>query len=189
MQVIRSIEELNQLAYRQAFGTLYMDPPWTYLKKRKKGAASNHYKTMTMNEIASLPIDRLALPKSHLHLWTTTPFLKNALTLMDGWGFDYKRMFVWCKPEMGLGNYWRISHEIMLLGVRGKLTFSDHSMRSWMSLARGRHSEKPDAVRDIIERVSPKPRIELFGRKAVEGWTVFGDQVDTYETQSGMELQ
>lgn len=189
MQIIGSVSELNHLASSKAFGTIYMDPPWTYVKKKKKGAASNHYRTMTIQEITELPVERLALPKSHLHLWTTTPLLKNALSLMDTWGFDYKGMFVWCKSEMGLGNYWRISHEILLLGVKGKLTFRDHAMRSWLNLRRGRHSEKPEAVRSLIEKVSPEPRIELFARKAIPGWTVFGDQIEISEIQSGLELK
>ncbi|MGB0741100.1 MAG: quinolinate synthase NadA [Planctomycetaceae bacterium] len=33
-------------------------------------------------------------------------------------------------------------------------------------------------AREIIERVSPGPRLELFGRDKIEGWTVFGNQID-----------
>ncbi len=178
MQIISTIGELNSLASSVRFGTIYIDPPWTYRKKKKKGAASNHYKTMSLPEIEALPIDRLAKPRSHLHLWTTTPLLKTGLDLIESWGFDYKGMFVWCKSDLGMGNYWRVSHEILLLGVKGKLTFSEHGMKSWMCLKRGRHSEKPELVRYIIERVSPEPRIELFARKATPGWTVFGDEIE-----------
>ncbi|MCI0354978.1 MAG: hypothetical protein L0099_08075 [Acidobacteria bacterium] len=28
----------------------------------------------------------------------------------------------------------------------------------------------------MVERLSPGPYLELFGRKAVKGWTVFGNE-------------
>jgi N6-adenosine-specific RNA methylase IME4 len=79
---------------------------------------------------------------------------------------------VWVKPQMGTGNYWRVSHEFLLLGVRGGCAFLDGSKRSWLQAKRKRHSAKPAAVRKLIEQVSPGPRLELFGRAPVDGWTV-----------------
>lgn len=80
---------------------------------------------------------------------------------------------------MGIGNYWRVSHELMLLGVRGDAKrFADHSQKSWMEFPRGEHSAKPEQIRHIIEQVSPGPFLELFGRKPVGGWTVFGNQIE-----------
>lgn len=94
------------------------------------------------------------------------------------WGFDYKGMFIWCKSEMGLGNYWRVSHELLLLGVRGNLEFNDKGLKSWKEISRsGKHSAKPEPVRHLVEKASPGPRLELFGRDAVSGWTVWGNQV------------
>ena len=85
--------------------------------------------------------------------------------------------FVWVKRQLGLGNYWRISHEFLLLGVRGRLPFRDGSLKSWMEADRTRHSAKPDEIRQMIEQASPGPFLELFGRRTVPGWTVFGNQV------------
>ena len=42
---------------------------------------------------------------------------------------------------------------------------------------RGQHSEKPEEMRIMIERVSYEPRLEMFARKCVEGWDVIGDEV------------
>jgi N6-adenosine-specific RNA methylase IME4 len=45
------------------------------------------------------------------------------------------------------------------------------------------HSEKPEEFRRLIERLYPfGRRLELFGRRAVEGWTVWGDQVPSSGT-------
>jgi hypothetical protein len=43
---------------------------------------------------------------------------------------------------------------------------------------RGRHSDKPDQVRGLVEQASPGPRLELFGRRPVSGWTVFGNEIE-----------
>jgi len=80
----------------------------------------------------------------------------------------------------GPGFYTASNIELVLLGRRGKpfrhaegckgsqLVFAPHGER---------HSEKPEAVQDRIEWMYPtsKPRLELFGRRARDGWTVFGN--------------
>ena len=72
---------------------------------------------------------------------------------------------VWVKPTIGIGNYWRNSHEILLTAVRGNArSFNDHSLKSWLEAERDEHSGKPEEVRGFIERASPGPRLELFGR-------------------------
>lgn len=178
MLVIRDKSELFRLAASgEKYGTVYVDPPWDYDKGSKKGSADRHYTTMSLREIAEIPVSALSAATSHLHLWTTTSFLKEALWLIDHWGFDYKSMMVWVKPRMGLGNYWRISHEMLLLGVRGNLRFEANNIKSWTLEQRGMHSEKPECFRQYIERTSPAPRLELFGRVAYPGWTVFGDNI------------
>jgi N6-adenosine-specific RNA methylase IME4 len=40
---------------------------------------------------------------------------------------------------------------------------------------RGRHSEKPDAVYELVERLWPNAaRVELFARQARPGWARWG---------------
>ncbi len=39
--------------------------------------------------------------------------------------------FVWVKPSLGLGNYWRVAHGFLLLGVHGNCPFLDQSPMSW----------------------------------------------------------
>lgn len=164
------------------YGTIYADPPWPYDNQSTRAATSNHYKTLTVDDICGFKVGDtsvgdLAAPESHLHLWTTNAFLFEAKRVLEAWGFEYKSVFVWVKPQMGIGNYWRVSHEFLILGVKGGLTFKNHNAMSWMRHDRLGYSEKPDAVRLLIEEVSPAPRLELFGRKHVEGWTVCGDEV------------
>ena len=79
---------------------------------------------------------------------------------------------------MGIGNYWRVSHEFLLLGVKGGLVFADHGQMSWLRHDRIGHSRKPEQVRRIIEKVSPGPYLELFGRRTADNWTVWGNEIE-----------
>lgn len=171
------VEDLNQLA-GQEFGCIYADPPWKYNNQGTRAATSNHYQTMTVDEIAAEPVSDLAADNCHLHLWTTNAFLFDAKQVMEAWGFGYKSVLIWVKPQMGIGNYWRVSHEFLLFGTRGKAPFRDRGQKSWIEVSRTKHSKKPDEVRKKIEKVSPGPYLELYGRKPIRDWVVYGDQIE-----------
>ncbi len=159
------------------FRTIYADPPWHYTNAASRGAAQNHYDTMTVEAIAGLPVEQLAAAEAHLHLWTTNAFLFDAKRVIEAWGFTYKSCLIWIKPQLGNGNYWRVSHEFLLLGVRGNLTFADRTQKSWICAERTQHSAKPRIVQKLTEQVSPSPRLELFARTQSEGWTTWGNQI------------
>jgi N6-adenosine-specific RNA methylase IME4 len=172
------VEDLAVLSARgRRFGVIYADPPWAYGNQGTRGATSDHYHTMTTDDIAALPVAGLAADDALLHLWTTNAFLFESKAVIESWGFKYKSCFVWVKPQMGMGNYWRVSHEFLLLGVRGRPAFGSRATMSWLELPRDEHSAKPERVRALVELVSPRPRLELFGRKVCEGWTVWGNEI------------
>lgn len=173
-----SLQDLVAAEFK--FRTIYADPPWDYDNRASRGAARNHYRTMTLEQIRAEPVGDLADREAHLHLWTTNGFLREAIDLIGAWGFDYKSCFVWVKPELGCGNYWRVSHEFLLLGVRGNLPFEDHCQRSWLETSRMEHSRKPGGIRMLIEKVSPPPYLEMYGRAEIpdSAWTVCGNQVE-----------
>ena len=169
---------LNELVdHGRSYGTVYADPPWPYKNQGTRAATSHHYATMSVDAICGEPVAKLAGEQAHLHLWTTNAFLLDAFDVIEAWGFQYKSCFVWVKPQIGIGNYWRVSHEFLLLGVRGGLKFADRGQRSWLEEPRTKHSRKPDAVRQLIQLVSQPAYLELYGREPVEGWTVYGNEV------------
>lgn len=169
-------DDLTELAGK-GFTTIYADPPWQYGNQGTRGATGDHYVGLSVDDICALPVEPAAADDAHLHLWTTNAFLFDARRVIEAWGFEYKSCYVWVKPQIGMGNYWRVSHEFLLLGVRGSLSFADKSLRSWGEFRRAQHSAKPEQIRDLIHRASPGPRLELFARRAVEGWTVWGNDI------------
>lgn len=158
------------------FGAIVADPPWQYDNKSTRNAAAKHYPTMTVEELCDLSVEAHAAPQSHLYLWTTNQFLRVAFEVMEAWGFEYKAHLVWVKPQMGMGNYFRISHEHVLFGVRGGLRTNARNLMSWFEAPRQEHSRKPDTFLDTVETASPGPYLELFSRRKRLGWQAWGNE-------------
>lgn len=162
------------------YKTVLADPPWRYHNTASRAAAENHYATLDVESICSEPVEQLVEENAHLHLWTTNAFLESAFHVMRHWGFEFKSCLIWIKPFIGLGNYWRISHEFLLFGTRGRLQFRRNDLPSWVVIPRTKHSRKPFRFRELIESVSPGPYLELYGREEQPntGWTVYGNEVE-----------
>lgn len=41
------------------YKVIYADPPWKYERNKVQGAAENHYSTMSIDELCSLPVANL----------------------------------------------------------------------------------------------------------------------------------
>ena len=167
------------------YGTIYADPPWKYgnLSTRNSTEKVGYDGDLSITEICNLrvsgvPVAEIGTADSHLHLWTTNAFLFDARSVMEAWGYEYRSCFVWVKPQLGMGNYWRVSHEFLLFGKRGDAKFRSHSEKSWRELSRRGHSAKPEEVAELVERVSPGPYLELFARRDRPRWHVWGNQVE-----------
>lgn len=173
---------------------IYADPPWSYRDKGWNGNCEQHYKTMSISEICNLPIRDITDNDCVLFLWTTYPMLKEAMTLIEAWGFTYKSIaFQWIKLNkssrqqtsffkekyfFGLGRWTRGNTEPCLLAVKGKPKRISASVHQIIEAGISRHSEKPPETRNrIIQLVGDLPRIELFARQKTEGWDVWGNEV------------
>lgn len=157
------------------------DPPWKYdFSNDDADRIENFYPTMTVDEIASLPINTVAMDDSILFLWAPNPKLVEALHVMKTWGFEYRTNAVWSKGRIGRGYYFRACHEILLVGVRRKglpTPRPGDRVPSIIEAPRMEHSAKPEEVYRIIERFWPTlPRLEMFSRKSRKGWASWGNQ-------------
>lgn len=175
------------------FGTILIDPPWRFDNRTGKIAPEHkrlkRYQTMSMDEIAGLPVGSVADEKSHLYMWCPNALLLEGLQIMKAWGFTYKTNIVWYKirkdggPDgRGVGFYFRNVTEMILFGVKGRLRTlkPGRTQVNIISTRKQEHSRKPEELYDIIEACSPGPYVELFARERHEGWKSWGDEVDTY---------
>jgi N6-adenosine-specific RNA methylase IME4 len=171
------------------FATIVADPPWRYGNTSTRGAAEDHYPTMSIDELCDLDIAReRAADRAHLYLWTTAGHLPEAFRVMEAWDFTYKTYLVWVKPQMGMGNYFRVSTELVLFGVKGAMRTRDMATMNYFEARRGKHSAKPQEFYDLAEKCSPGPYLELFARcwkdrqlvcscsRCRRGWEVWGNQ-------------
>ncbi len=171
------------------------DPAWEY-KNRGRGAAENHYKTMSLGDICDMPVARIAAPGCVLFLWVTGPnILIEVPQVLEAWGFTHKTVgFTWVKyhEKSGKrcvgGGYWtRSNPEFCLIATRGECPRRvDATVRQLVESGgedvlcapRGEHSAKPPEVRErIVQLMGDLPRVELFARERVAGWDAHGDQV------------
>jgi len=172
------------------FGTILADPPWRFANRTGKMAPErkrlHRYKTMSIQEICSLPISQIAADKSHLYLWCPNALLAWGLQAMESWGFTYKTNIVWLKVRKdggpdgrGVGFYYRNVTELVLFGTRGQLRTSQTGRRmvNFIATMKERHSKKPEELYDMIELCSPSPHLELFARNHRQGWTQWGDEI------------
>jgi len=187
----------------------YADPPWDYNKQQStpntKAYCVATFPTMSTQEICDLPVKDACAEDAILFLWSTCATLIDALRVMASWGFEYKSQLVWVKrrhdPTAPIqctnGWYFRISHEILLVGTKGRCPpqlVSQHA--SVLFAPRRKFAQKPDQLYTILERFplvaqqlstvpagtpwTPPPpndgRIELFARHQRPGWATWGNE-------------
>jgi N6-adenosine-specific RNA methylase IME4 len=168
---------------RSVYGCLLVDPPWSFtpysLDTGMDRAAANHYPTMRLADIKALPIP--AAKDAVLFLWATAPMLPAALETMAAWGFTYKSHFVWIKDRVGTEYWARNQHELLLIGTRGHVPCPAPGTQfdSVIEAPRGRHSEKPAIVREMIAAMFPTvPKLEMFARGQHScGFDYWGNEV------------
>lgn len=180
----------------EPFRVVYADCPWKFgdkLPGPSRGAEKN-YGCLGVDALRAFPLPNIA-DDALLFLWRVAAMQEEALAVMRAWGFIPKSEIVWVKESksaaarsvcppleqsslaFGMGRYVRAWHEVCLIGRRGKAKVVDHSVRSVFFAPLREHSRKPDAMYDIIEKLSPGPYVELFARYRRPGWTSFGNEL------------
>lgn len=193
------------------YDLVYADPPWAFNQRavhtdtKFGGGVHGQYPVMTDKDIVELGtrLKPVLSDQAVLFLWTTP---SKGLTLtqqvIEGWGFRYcTRAFVWVKTYpsgatfRGPGYTTASNAEDCYIAFRGKslaprkrlvdsVVIEPHPRKDgkiW-------HSAKPETVRQRIEEMYPDLRkLELFGRKQVDGWTVAGNDVSGLDIREELE--
>jgi N6-adenosine-specific RNA methylase IME4 len=147
--------------------------------------AANHYVTAkeshTPEEIVERQRERMSVAADDcIHLmWCPASFSAIAHKVMELQGFKYVSQFVWIKPGIGTGFWVRDKHELLLIGVKGKIPCPamGDQFDSAIEAPKGKHSEKPDFQYEIAEHYFPSlPKVELNARRSREGWIQWGNE-------------
>lgn len=182
-----TISDLTSLQ-GQRFAVIYADPPWSfeaYSGKGKQRSADRYYDTASLADICALPVQALAADDCALFLWCVSPEIPGALEVIKAWGFEYTTIgFTWVKQNRGgegiftgMGYWTRANIELCLLATRGAPHRMAKDVHQVVMTPVAEHSRKPDEVRSRIQRLLNGPYLELFARRPVDGWTVWGNEV------------
>lgn len=187
------------------YGVIMADVPWSYSVFSKKGearSASQHYDTMSLDEICALPVEDMAARDCHLFFWCTGQNIVRGdhVPIIRAWGFEPSAMaFVWIKAKKsalrqggffldehlfgkGMGHTTRQNAEFVILGRRGSPKRMDKSIHQIIVAPRREHSRKPDEIYERIEAYAGDvPRIELFARQKWPGWDAWGNEVGKFD--------
>lgn len=157
----------------QQFGVVLADPAWPYL-----GTHGTPYPTMKLEDICAMPVKDRSTANSILFLWVPASQVQEGLKVMAAWGFEFKTTGVWKKGNSGLGGLLRVNHELLFIGTRGYPPAVASAPVSCFDAPRGKHSEKPQVVFDMIEQMYPEiTKLELFCRgEPRKGWSGWGNE-------------
>ncbi len=133
---------------------------------------------MTIEQVAETRIAEVSKENAHIYLWITNRSLPKGFALLERWGFRYVTCLTWCKPSIGMGNYFRGSTEQILFGVRGSLPLLERNVGTWFEAPRGKEfSEKPVQFYELVEQCSPGAWLDVFARAERPGWVTWGAEV------------
>lgn len=184
------------------FKAILADPPWGFQcwsgvdKRVASRGTVTPYSTMTMDDIAALPVEDLTADDCVLFLWVVWPTMPEAFKIIEAWGFKYKTCgFLWAKAHaqqiemfqddfdayMGLGYWTRANSEACLLATKGSPKRINADVKQTIIEPKRQHSRKPDCIYERIERLVEGPYLELFARTQRHGWTVWGNEIDKFK--------
>ena len=181
-EIIAKLEDVKAREVKAASGVydvLVIDPPWDMQKIERDMAPTQvefDYPTMSEQQLAEMKLP--TADDAHVWVWTTHKFLPMALRLLDNWGLKYVCTFVWHKPggfqPFGLPQY---NCEFALYARKGTPQFIDtKAFPTCFQAPRGAHSEKPEAFYDIVRRVTAGRRIDIFNRRQIDGFDLWGNE-------------
>lgn len=181
------------------YDIIYADPPWHYNGKlqfdRSSKSADNvdfkrpifissasfKYPTLTLDELKRIPVREISKDDCLLFMWTSNPHLAQAVELAKAWDFEYRTVaFVWDKMNHNPGKYTLSNCELCLVFKHGRIPQprGARNVQQLVRVPRGEHSEKPIEVARAIEKMWPtQGRIELFARRKMKRWDVWGLEI------------
>lgn len=166
------------------------DPPWSYSNKASRGAADNHYSTMTLDQLMALPVSNIAADNAILAMWYTGNFNAEAMALANAWGFKVKTMkgLTWVKLNQlaekhinrafAKGEVTDYASLMELLNKQTRMNGGNYTRANTEDLllaVRGKGLERQDAgVKQVIYA-----SLDVHSRKPVESYDrlerVYGD--------------
>ncbi|HEY1309888.1 MAG TPA: MT-A70 family methyltransferase [Pseudolabrys sp.] len=189
-----------------SFDLVVADPAWpweTYSAKGQEKSPEAQYQTMSLDDIAALPIGDLLAPGGALICWATWPLVATGEVqrCMTGWGLPPVTGGAWGKRtasgKLRWGTGYRnrsLCEPYFIAALPGAPVVNGRKFPnlietmvdeleavSFDGLAR-EHSRKPDEFYTLLEALSPGARrLELYSRVTRQGWAGFGNEATKFD--------
>lgn len=173
------------------YATVVIDPPWPVTHNMidrftERGGTGKYYRhiqydMMTLEEIAALPVSSCLLDSAYVFVWTVQKHLPYTFDLLRAWSLTYRYTMVWHKNTGATMFNWPFGNaEFVVVGTVGqpKLIGQNDFKMCFQAANRG-HSVKPAEFYNTLARVTPAPRIDIFSRRLIPGFDVWGDEAPT----------
>lgn len=196
---------------RGRYAAVAVDPPWRYQTGARMPTgrtdlayrrASLPYETLTIADIAGLPVRETLLADAWVFLWCPTRLAEAALSVMRAWRVPPHDWLVWHKADGGpqMPGQWRHDAEFVLVGKHGsprwlatrrfnavhrapreRRTDPCKCERAGKRICascppRFLHSAKPPTWYAEMAARAPGPRLDMFARRRHPGWDAWGDE-------------
>lgn len=176
----------KQLEIKPINRTIVIDPPWEIEKIKRKVAPNQinmDYDMMSVKEIKKFPLPKfVSKDGAFLFIWTIQKYLPVTFDIIKHWNFNYVCTMVWHKnggfQPFNLPQY---NAEFVVFANKGNLKFP--STKDFFCVFNGKrreHSRKPIEFYNTLRRVTPEPRIDIFGREKIEGFDSYGYEASKF---------
>lgn len=174
-----------------AYDLVQIDPPWPFEVYSDRGSGKSpetHYQTMSMEDIARLPVGDLLAPAGVLFCWCTWPLFDKQAAIVRRWGLEPKTGGAWAKRtasgalRWGTGYLLRSVCEPFLIATLPGSGFRGSSEINLIDGLAREHSRKPDEAYAMLERILPNARrADVFARQTRPGWAAFGNEAGKFD--------
>lgn len=170
------------------FRVVALDPPWRYAKNHDVGPDADRrgevdYPDMSCAEIVDLDVPQYLEDDAVVLLWTTNAHLPEAVDIARSWGLEWKTVLTWVKNKMGTGDWLRGKTEHCVILTRGSPTVTLTNQTTELRADAREHSRKPVEFYDLVDKLFPGTKLELFARETREGWTTHGVDVGKFPSE------
>ena len=178
---MKALEEMGK------FATVVIDPPWHMdavgwrdTKGDEWGDPKGElpYGTLKLEGIKQLPVGDVLANDAFLFCWTINRYLFDTRDLIEGWGVGYSFTMTWHKSGgFQLPGGPSFNAEWCVVGRKGQPQFNEtKAFSTCNNWTRSKHSAKPEGFYDLLRRVTPGPRLDIFGRRRIAGFTSWGNE-------------
>lgn len=147
-----------------------------------KASPQRHYAVASLDQIKRMKPPLAA--QAHVYVWCLSQHVDWGFDVARAWGAEPVILLTWRKPGLGAGRF-RCNTEHVVVARKGDRIgnpfgqggrYAQATEGTVFDWPRASHSEKPEAFYELVERLSPAPRLEMFARKKRAGWDVWGNE-------------